>query len=47
MQADIPAIPVSGYTSRPTWYPTLTQILGGSSGIEPTCSPSTIKFTSQ
>ena len=45
MQADIPAIPVSGYTSRPTWYPTLTQILGGSSGIEPTCSPSTIKFT--
>ena len=45
LQADIPAIPVSGYTSRPTWYPTLTQILGGSSGIEPTCSPSTIKFT--
>ena len=45
LQADIPATPVSGYTSRPTWYPTLTQILGGSSGIEPTCSPSTIKFT--
>lgn len=43
---DVPKTPTSGYTSRPDWYPTLAQILGGPSAKEPTCSPSTIKLTS-
>ena len=43
---DVPKTPTGGYTSRPEWYPTLTQILGGTGGVEPTCAPSTIKFTS-
>lgn len=42
---DIPANPAGYYTSRPTWYPTLTQIMMPPLTAEPTCSPSTIKFT--
>lgn len=46
LAADVPKTPTNGYTSRPDWYPTLSQVLGGPSAKEPTCSPSTIKFTS-
>ena len=46
LATDVPKTPASGYTSRPDWYPTLAQILGGPSAKEPTCSPSSIKFTS-
>ena len=45
MQADVPVTPVGGYTSRPAWYPTLTQVMMPPMTAEPTCSPSTIKFT--
>lgn len=41
---DFPATPAGGYKSRPSWYPTITQILGGGKA-EPTCSSSSIKFT--
>lgn len=43
---DVPKTPKNGFTSKPGWYPSLSQIFGGPSGKEPTCSPSTIKFTS-
>ena len=46
LATDVPKTPTNGYTSRPDWYPTLSQILGGPGAKEPTCSPSTIKFTS-
>ncbi len=46
LATDVPKTPTNGYTSRPDWYPTLAQILGGPSAKEPSCSPSTIKFTS-
>ena len=46
LASDVPKTPTSGYTSRPDWYPTLAQILGSPNGAEPTCSPSSIKFTS-
>lgn len=45
MPKDIPANPAGYYTSRPDWYPTLTQIMMPPLTTEPTCSPSTIKFT--
>ena len=41
---DFPPTPSGGYTSRPDWYPTLTQILGAGRP-EPTCAASTVKFT--
>jgi hypothetical protein len=44
LSADIPAKPTGGYNSRPSWYPTLSQILGKTT--EPKCAPSSIKFTS-
>lgn len=43
LQSDIPAAPSGGYKSRPSWYPTLAKQMGYS---EPTCSPSSIKFSS-
>lgn len=43
LQTDIPATPSGGYKVRPSWYPTLAQQFGES---EPTCAPSSIKFTS-
>jgi hypothetical protein len=43
---DAPKTPIGGYASRPEWYPTLAQILGSPNGIEPTCKPSSITFTS-
>jgi hypothetical protein len=46
LATDVPKTPTNGYTSRPDWYPTLAQVLGGPNSKEPTCSPSTIKFTS-
>ena len=46
LAADTPKTPAGGFTSRPEWYPTLTQILGGPSATEPTCAPSSISFTS-
>lgn len=46
LATDVPKTPINGYTSRPDWYPTLAQVLGGPNSKEPTCSPSTIKFTS-
>ena len=45
LSADFPKTPVGGYTSRPQWYPTLTQVLSGGNSAEPKCSPSSIKFT--
>ena len=45
MQSDVPATPAGGYSSRPAWYPTLTQVMMPPMTAEPTCSPSTIKFT--
>ena len=42
---DLPANPSGTYTSRPAWYPTLTQIMMPPMTAEPTCSSSTIKFT--
>jgi len=42
--SDLPPVPASGYTSRPSWYPSLSQQLGEKS--EPTCSSTTIRFTS-
>ena len=45
MQKDIPATPAGGYQSRPDWYPTLNQIMMPPNQPEPTCAPSTIKFT--
>lgn len=44
LPTDLPAAPAGGYTKRPSWYPTLTQIFSGKS--EPSCSPSSIRFTS-
>ena len=44
LQSDIPATPVGGYKTRPSWYPSLAQQLGKMA--EPTCAPSSIKFTS-
>lgn len=41
---DFPPTPPRGYTSRPDWYPTLTQILGAGRP-EPSCASSTVKFT--
>jgi len=46
LAADAPKTPAGGFTSRPEWYPTLSQILGGPSATEPTCAPSSISFTS-
>ena len=46
LASDVPKTPTNGYTSRPDWYPTLAQVLGGPNAKEPSCSPSTIKFTS-
>ncbi|CAB4537584.1 unannotated protein [freshwater metagenome] len=46
LAADAPKTPAGGFTSRPEWYPTLSQILGGSGATEPTCAPSSILFTS-
>lgn len=43
---DAPKPPAGGFTSRPEWYPTLSQILGGPNAKEPTCKPSSITFTS-
>jgi len=43
--ADVPSTPVGGYTSRPAWYPTLTQVMMPPMSAEPTCLPSTIKFS--
>jgi len=43
LQTDIPATPLGGYKVRPSWYPTLAQQFGEA---EPTCAPSSIKFTS-
>jgi hypothetical protein len=43
---DAPKTPAAGFTSRPEWYPTLSQILGGPNAKEPTCKPSSITFTS-
>ena len=45
ISSDFPKTPSSGYTSRPTWYPTLAQIMSGGNSAEPKCSPSSIKFT--
>ena len=45
LSADFPKTPNGGYTSRPTWYPTLTQIMSGGNSVEPKCSPSSIKFS--
>jgi len=42
--SDFPATPAGGYKSRPSWYPTITQFLGGGK-TEPTCSSSSVKFT--
>ena len=44
LPTDVPPAPAGGYKTRPSWYPTLAQQLGMTS--EPTCAPSTIKFTS-
>lgn len=45
LPTDLPAAPTGGYTTRPSWYPTLSQImLAGKS--EPTCAPTSIRFTS-
>jgi hypothetical protein len=46
LATDVPKTPTNGYTSRPDWYPTLSQILDGPSAKEPTCAPSSVKFTS-
>ena len=46
LAADAPKTPAGGFTSRPEWYPTLAQILGGPGATEPTCAPSSISFTS-
>ena len=45
LSSDVPKTPTSGYTSRPDWYPTLSQIMDGPSASEPKCSPSSIRFT--
>ena len=41
---DFPAAPPGGYTSRPDWYPTITQILG-SGKPEPECDSSQVAFS--
>jgi len=41
---DFPATPAGGYTSRPTWYPTLAQVTSPGKS-EPTCAASSVKFT--
>jgi hypothetical protein len=46
LAADAPKTPAGGFTSRPEWYPTLAQILGGPGATEPTCTPSSVSFTS-
>jgi hypothetical protein len=45
LSSDVPKTPTSGHTSRPDWYPTLSQIMDGPSASEPKCSPSSIRFT--
>jgi len=45
ISSDFPKTPNGGFTSRPTWYPTLSQLMNGPSASEPKCSPSSIKFT--
>jgi hypothetical protein len=44
LPSDFPATPAGGHKSRPSWYPTITQILSGGKA-EPTCSSSSVKFT--
>jgi len=46
LAADAPKTPAGGFTSRPEWYPTLSQILSGPGATEPTCAPSSVSFTS-
>lgn len=43
MRGDVPPAPAGGYTKRPFWYPSLASLTGLRS--EPTCRPSSIKFT--
>lgn len=43
LRSDVPRAPVGGYTKRPFWYPTLAKLT--SLRTEPTCRPSSIKFT--
>ncbi len=43
MRSDVPPAPLGGYTKRPFWYPTLSKLTG--LRTEPTCRPSSIKFT--
>lgn len=45
LATDVPPTPAGGYTTRPEWYPKLSQMFGGQSAAEPTCAPSSIKFT--
>ncbi|MCX6425746.1 MAG: hypothetical protein WCI68_00520 [Actinomycetes bacterium] len=45
LATDVPKTPSGGYTSRPIWYPTLAQIMGGNNAAEPKCSPSSVTFT--
>ncbi len=45
LAVDVPKTPAGGYTSRPAWYPTLSQVIFGGNSKEPTCNPTSIKFT--
>ena len=45
LSSDVPKAPAGGFKSRPSWYPTLTQVMQGGSSTEPTCKSSTITFT--
>jgi hypothetical protein len=46
ISTDAPKMPVGGWKSRPSWYPTLKQTLADSSAKATTCKASSVKFTS-
>ena len=45
LSSDVPKAPAGGFKSRPSWYPTLTQVMQGGTSTEPTCKSSAITFT--
>lgn len=45
LPSDIPAMPAGGYTSRPSWYPTLHEVMSPFGTPKPSCTSSSIRFT--
>ena len=46
ISTDAPALPASGWTSRPAWYPSLPQAISDPNAKETTCRANSVSFTS-